>query len=171
MTRKTLIKLTVAWALVQSQALWAADDRTFCSGKIIAWNIYEISFEPYKESTAGRMSFWAGFNQHGDVIPALYLLGYDTLFSSTDVTVNILNTNFSIGVYKSNKAKSCYGTLRWSGLTQSEYAYEIRGSGFISAGEVDLNELGSAQFFTLNNSLITYAGNSYWGKLTFTRMR
>ncbi len=152
------------------------DNKTYCNGGIIHWNLYQITFEPYTAPhSLGRLEFWMAFNRNGSPIPATFWFAYDTYLLSNDVIVYVLpsetylNTRFN----SDNNARGCYTQARIQGISfdsnNNTYEYVIQGSGFISR---DNSSSGSdADMFTLNNAQITYGGVTRWGKLSFTQIR
>ena len=172
---KIFLFATMLFALNANATL---DDRTFCNGKIIHWNLYQIAFEPYSDTNSvGRLEFWMAFNKSGAVIPSTFWYGYDTYLSSVNVSIyalpdlTFLNTTFN----KSKNSKGCYtqasirGITTENGLNANSYEYNIRASGFISRGNSDPDS--DADMFTLNNAIITYGGVTKWGSLSFTQIR
>ena len=84
----------------------------------------------------------------------------------TDSSRTYLDLSHNTGSY----SRGCYASLRIEGTSNGgPYSFTISGSGFISRDNSDLSS--DADYFTLNNALITYGGLSKWGKLTFTQIR
>tara|TARA_B100000886_G_scaffold124869_1_gene84124 strand:- start:1770 stop:2297 length:528 start_codon:yes stop_codon:yes gene_type:complete len=155
------------------------DERTWCDGRIIHWNLYQINFEPFNDgSEIGQLEFWMGFHRNGSMIPNIYWYAFDKYTLNTDVTLftDQLRTYLDLSHNTGSFSRGCFATLRIEGTssevvtpTSSTYAFTINGSGFISRDNSNL--FSDADYFTLNNALITYGGLSKWGKLTFTQIR
>ena len=170
----------LAFSLILSLNSFAdLDQRTWCDGRVIEKNLYQVTFEPYDSSTyLGQLEFWMGFRSGSAMIPWLYYYAYDTYFSTTNVLLYTDKSLTNLTVYFDNSrgtsgyARGCYVTSDISGETiynGSSYVFTISAFGFLSRDNSSLT--GDADYFTLNNALIDYAGNAMRGKLTFTQIR
>jgi hypothetical protein len=146
------------------------DKRTYCNGSIIHWNLYQITFEAFSHDSAiGDLEFWMGFNKNGAMIPSIYMFSYDKFLSSPSVAVNKNLTYLNLLTNNAEGAKGCFATFKIEGTSNSTYNFVIQGSGFISRDNA--NPSSDADYFTLNNAIVDYAGLTKWGKLTFTQIR
>ena len=155
------------------------DQRTWCDGRVIEKNLYQITFEPYDSSSAvGALEFWMGFRMGSGMIPWLFYYSYDKYWVTNNVSLYTDKSLTNLTVYFDNSsgtngyAKGCFVTSAIDGYTTydgSNYAFTISGSGFLSRDNSSLT--GDADYFTLNNAIIDYAGVVKWGKLTFTQIR
>jgi len=149
------------------------DTRTWCDGRIIHWNLYQVTFEPFSDSSSiGMLEFWMGFKKNGGMIPKIFMWSWDKFVSDDDITLYTSSerTYLELITNKSENSRGCYAVTRIEGVSNTgPYSFTILGSGFISRGNADLNS--DADYFTLNNALINYGGIEKWGKLTFTQIR
>ena len=170
--------MTVALLLLFSMNSEATLSKiTACGYKNIAGSLYAISFEPYNAGDlTGRMELWMVFNNKGIMVPSKFWYAYDPTQGMTNhVTLfkSKAKTKLQLGTVTSYKAKGCYGITKITGRSYNEdesqyYAFSIEGEGIISRGNILQSD---ADYFTLTNSVITYGGNSYVGRLTFTQIR
>lgn len=156
------------------------DQRTWCDGRVIEKNLYQITFEPYDSSSAvGALEFWMGFRMGSGMIPWLFYYSYDKYWVTNNVSLYTDKSLTNLTVYFDNSsgtngyAKGCFVTSEFSGITTvpgvGNYPFYILGSGFLSRDNSSLT--GDADYFTLNNAVIDYAGLEKFGKLTFTQIR
>tara|TARA_X000000950_G_scaffold215743_1_gene259652 strand:- start:9966 stop:10499 length:534 start_codon:yes stop_codon:yes gene_type:complete len=155
------------------------DQRTWCDGRVIEKNLYQVTFEPYNAvSSIGALEFWMGFRMGSAMIPWLYYYSYDKYLGTNDVYLYTSKGATNLTVYFDNStgtngyAKGCFVTSKITGFTDyngSSYWFDISGSGFLSRDNSSLT--GDADYFTLNNAIINYVGEIQWGKLTFTQIR
>ena len=148
------------------------DDRTWCDGRIIHWNLYQVSFEPFNDaSNIGAVEFWMGFHRNGSMIPAIYWWSWDNFTESTNIILyGDPLTYLNMSHNTSSFSRGCYATLKITGYNPiGPYDFTILGAGFISRDNSDL--YSDADYFTLNNAVINYGGLEKKGKLTFTQIR
>lgn len=175
---KKLYKTTLAGLLfvfsIHTKA--TLDERTWCDGRITHWNLYQVTFEPFSDSSSiGQLEFWMGFHRNGSMIPKIYWYAWDKYLSNGDSVLFTSSdrTYLNLSASSSNYSRGCLAQTRLEGRSYpgdgTYYSFTISASGFISRGNSNLN--GDADYFTLNNALVTYGGTSKWGKLTFTQIR
>ena len=84
------------------------DSRTWCDGRVIEKNLYQVTFEPY-DSVSGvtpQLEFWMGFRMGSAMIPWLFYYAYDTNFSTTNVSLYTDKTLTNLTVYFDNSTQS-----------------------------------------------------------------
>ena len=112
------------------------DERTWCDGRIIHWNLYQVTFEPFNDGSAvGMLEFWMGFHRNGSMIPNIYWYSWDKYLMNDDVSLytdssrTYLDLSHNTGSY----SRGCYASLRIEGTSNGgPYSFTIMGSGFIS---------------------------------------
>ena len=163
--------ITVLFFSLNSNA--TLDERTWCDGRITHWNLYQISFEPFNDTSAiGMLEFWMGFHRNGSMIPSIFWYSWDKYLSDDDISLfsDSSRTYLNLYQYTGKASRGCLASLRIEGTSNGgPHSFTISGSGFISRDNADLSS--DADYFTLNNALITYGGLEKWGKLTFTQIR
>lgn len=154
------------------------DARTWCDGRVIEKNLYQITFEPYDSSSAlGQLEFWMGYRSGSAMIPWLYYYAFDKFWLTNNVSLYTNKANTNLTVYfttsgDNGRSKGCFVTADLTGYTTvdgTNYDFSIGGSGFLSRDNSSLT--GDADYFTLNNAYIDYSGVQKWGKLTYTQIR
>ena len=154
------------------------DARTWCDGRVIEKNLYQITFEPYDSSSSlGQLEFWMGYRSGSAMIPWLFYFSWDKFWSTSNISLYTNKENTNLTVYfttdgNRGASKGCFVTADIAGYTSvngSNYDFTISGSGFLSRDNASLT--GDADYFTLNNAYVDYAGIEKWGKLTYTQIR
>ena len=120
---------------------------------------------------SASLNFGWGF-RNGSMIPKIYWYAWDKYLSNGDSVLFTSSdrTYLNLSASSSNYSRGCLAQTRLEGRSYpgdgTYYSFTISASGFISRGNSSLN--GDADYFTLNNALVTYGGTSKWGKIIYS---